>query len=68
MPYSAEESIFRNLLSDEKTLSIKYAELLTLAVTPQLQNKIQYIQRTNNETISLLITEADSRGYKKNRA
>ena len=65
MPYSAEESLFRNLLSDEKALSVKYAELLSSTVTTKLQNKLQYIQRTNNETVSLLITEADSRGYIK---
>lgn len=65
MSYSAEENMFRSLLSEEKSLSVKYAELLSSAVTPQLQNKIQYIQRTNNETISMLITEADSRGYIK---
>lgn len=66
MAYSAEESIFRNLLSEERSLSMKYTELLSSTTSSQIQSKIQYIQRTNNETISLLITEADSRGYIKN--
>ncbi len=65
MSYSAEENMLSSLLSEEKSLSVKYAELLSSVVTPQLQNKIQYIQRTNNETVSMLITEADSRGYIK---
>ncbi|MBE6879746.1 MAG: hypothetical protein E7490_02780 [Ruminococcaceae bacterium] len=65
MSYSAEENMLSSLLSEEKSLSVKYAELLSSVVTPQFQNKIQYIQRTNNETISMLITEADSRGYIK---
>ncbi len=65
MAYSAEERIFKNLLSEEKILSVKYAELLSSTTIAQLQNKLQYIQRTNNETLSLLIAEADSRGYIK---
>lgn len=65
MPYSAEQGLFQSLLAEERMLSAKYADLLSSSATAELQNKLQYIQRTNNETVAMLIAEADSRGYIK---
>lgn len=64
MTFSMENSIFQRLLSDEKELSFKYSALLSSSSNVDIQSRLQYIQRSNNETMAMLLTEADSRGYK----
>ncbi len=64
MGYYMEKSIFGGLISDEKELSLKYSEILCSSANADIQSKLQYIQRSNNETVAMLLTEFDSRGYK----
>ena len=63
MAYS-DNTIFSSLLSGERDLSKKYAEILLSSAKADIQSKLQYIQRSNNETVAMLLTEATSRGYK----
>ena len=64
MAYSMENGIFQSIISDEKALSFKYSEILSSSANADIQSTIQYIQRCNNETMDMLLTEAKSRGYK----
>ena len=64
MAYSMENSIFQSIISDEKALSFKYSEILSSSANADIQSTIQYIQRCNNETMAMLLTEAKIRGYK----
>lgn len=65
MAYSYN-TIFSSLLRDERELSKKYADILLLSAKADIQSKLQYIQRSNNETVAMLLTEATGRGYKIN--
>ena len=66
MSYSNDNNIFASLLYDEKELSLKYISLLSSSANAEIQSKLQFIQRSNNESVAMLLTEADSRGYKFN--